>query len=178
MPRWLARWSLIARRSIPKFVSISPGRSWGVAPIKEHYFSCSKLKEHNFVLVATSTLVLTTKTTMTTATHQKSSKLKLTTCKNQHSHYLNLFLLTPNYFSSHKIMYSNDIFKIQRLCYKDLPELLINVSFIDLLYQVNLAHSVTLIWIVYGIRLAPTVRRVWWELFRNKGSSSQSIVLW
>lgn len=178
MPRWLARWSLTARRSIPKFVSISPGRSWGVAPIKEHYFSCSKLKEHNFVLIATSTLVLTTKTTMTTATHQKSSKLKLTTCKNQHSHYLNLFLLTPNYFSSHKIMYSNGIFKIQRLCYKDLPELLINVSFIDLLYQVNLAHSVTLIWIVYGIRLAPTVRRVWWELFRNKGSSSQSIVLW
>lgn len=130
------------------------------------------------MLVATSTLVLTTKTTMTTATHQKSSKLKLTTCKNQHGHDLNLFLLTPTYLSSHKIMYSNCIFKIQTLCYKDLPELLITVSFIDSLYQVNLAHSVTLIWIVYGIRLAPTVRRVWWELFRNKGSSSQSIVLW
>lgn len=129
------------------------------------------------MLVATSTLVLTTKTTMTTTTHQKSSKLKLTTCKNQHGHDLNLFLLTPNYLSSHKIMYSNCIFKIQTLCYKDLPELLITVSFIDSLYQVNLAHSVTLIWIVYGIILAPTVRRVWWELFRNKGSSSQSIVL-
>lgn len=98
LPRWLARWSLTARRSIPKFVSISPGRSWGVAPIKEHYFSCSKLKEHSFVIVATSTLVLTTKTTTTTATHQKSGKLKLTTCKNQHGHDLNLFLLTPNYF--------------------------------------------------------------------------------